>query len=635
VQVHNLSNIIAVSAGGFHSLALDSEGNVYAWGHNYWGQLGDDTVVRREEPVHVLTDVRKIAAGTLHSVAIKNDYTVWAWGSNWSGQLGNEIDEDKKWDETPKQVPAFGNVEAIAAGRAHTVALKQDKTVWTWGSGNEGQLGVAYIPNLNPGDDEISDTPLPVNLTDVTAIAASEYSTFAVRSDKTARAWGDNNDGQLGDGTTTTRRTPVQIVNHYNNAYQNLTEISSLFYHTLAITSDGYVVSWGYNWEGQLGNGTASIYNPHPSFVHNLDDVAAIATTAEGSFALKNDGTVWAWGANWDEFLGVDATGNQLLPMQVVGENGNGFLNLGTYVSAPVSRNWTATVNGFGTLVVNSDSALPGETITLTLNARPDYRLTNLTVSGDGVVTLGTPGLTTRTVQFNMPVGSGDLAVTVTPTWVYVPPPSYNVNAIINITNSGTVTRSHATAPAGTVITLTANPNNDFRFIRWEVSSGGPIAFSSATNSITTFVMPNNAVTVRAVFENRVRTGTRTVDFSGQMSLTLPRQSSNRSSSVTANVTNLPADAAIISISVNVRRNVSGSGIMPSSVFVRNSHRTLELQMPWMGLQDNPLVNNTAFWNYPANALWEISWFGTNLSALQETRIFGDVRLIIEYVYRI
>jgi hypothetical protein len=213
-------------------------------------------------------------------------------------------------------------------------------------------------------------------------------------------------------------------------------------------------------------------------------------------------------------------------------------------------------------------------------------------------------------------------------------PISHAVNAHSSVAGHGTVSRSHTTATAGTVVTLTATPNQGYRFVRWNVISGG-ITVSPPTNRIGTFTMPNNAVTVWAVFEDVQRWGEATFNLSGQMALSLPRQSSEHSSRVSVNVTSLPVDAIIHRISVNVG-NSSGT-IIPSSLFVKCSSRPEhEMQIPWTGQLNTPIgYDRLDFWNHEANALYEIWWYGTNLSALPDNRTFGNVSLTIEYTYTV
>lgn len=129
-----------LAAGAYHSLAIAADGTVWAWGDNFWGQLGDGTTTERLTPVQVdgLTDVVAVAAGAEHTIALRRDGTVWAWGGNYSGELGDGTTTDRS---TPGQARGMADVVAIAAGSQHTVALRRDGTVWAWGDNYDGQLG--------------------------------------------------------------------------------------------------------------------------------------------------------------------------------------------------------------------------------------------------------------------------------------------------------------------------------------------------------------------------------------------------------------------------------------------------------------------------------------------------------------
>ena len=136
-------DIISVAAGGFNTLALSSNGAVWAWGDNAFGQVGNGTTVDQDSPTSVFSDAVAIAAGARHSLALKSDGTVWAWGDNSSGQLGNGTDPLNPVNSSvPVPVSALDNVVAIAAGSSQSLALKSDGTVWGWGYCGSGMLGV-------------------------------------------------------------------------------------------------------------------------------------------------------------------------------------------------------------------------------------------------------------------------------------------------------------------------------------------------------------------------------------------------------------------------------------------------------------------------------------------------------------
>ena len=185
------TGVVALAAGGEHSLAVQSDGTVLAWGANFSGQLGDGTTDERTSPVAVagLTDVVALAAGYAHTLALKSDDgTVLAWGENFSGQLGDGTTNGRL---TPVPVAGLTDVVAVAAGDSHSLALKSDGSAWAWGANYSGQLG----------DGTTNDQTLAVpvaTLTDVVAIAAGESHSLALRSDGSGWAWGANYSGQLG-----------------------------------------------------------------------------------------------------------------------------------------------------------------------------------------------------------------------------------------------------------------------------------------------------------------------------------------------------------------------------------------------------------------------------------------------------
>ncbi|MBE0605157.1 MAG: chitobiase/beta-hexosaminidase C-terminal domain-containing protein, partial [Deltaproteobacteria bacterium] len=224
----------------------------------------------------------RIAAGAYHTVAVKSDGTVWAWGYNYSGQLGDGTTTDRS---LPVRVTGLSGVAAVAAGVGHTVAVKSDGTLWTCGANGFGQLGDGTTTNRSQ--------PVQVTaLSGVVAIAAGYYHTVAVKSDGTVWAWGYNGFGQLGDGTTTNRSQPVQVT-----ALSGVASVAAGWYHTVAVKSDGTVWAWGYNGYGQLGDGTTT-NRSQPVQVTALSGVVAIAAGVDHTVAVKSDGTVWAWGYN-------------------------------------------------------------------------------------------------------------------------------------------------------------------------------------------------------------------------------------------------------------------------------------------------------------------------------------------------
>ncbi len=243
VKVPGLANAVAVAGGGGHSLALDAYGNVWAWGFNEFGQLGDGTVTNSYIPVEVsgVANVVAIAGGGYHSLAVLSDGSVWAWGYNVNGELGNASTTNS---DTPVQaeVPVVitggvpTTVTAVAAGMHHSLALRSDGTVWAWGYNGDGELGSGGPAN--------SSVPIevPIPLTGgatVVAIACGAYHCLALRSDGTVWAWGNDALGQLGiDTLETSSAGPVQVDGILSGSY--LTSISAIAgggNHSLALAS--------------------------------------------------------------------------------------------------------------------------------------------------------------------------------------------------------------------------------------------------------------------------------------------------------------------------------------------------------------------------------------------------------------
>ena len=301
-----------IAAGWSHSLYLCSNGStVNAWGADTLGQLGNGQVNTNPHPVpgtvNNLTGVKAIKAGYEHCIALKNDSTVWTWGSNIFGQLGNGTNTNST---APVQVSGLSGVIAVSGGQAgyHSLALKADGTVWTWGKNTEGQLGDGTLTNSN--------VPVQVpGLTGIIAIAGGEYHSLALKNDGTVWAWGRNSNGQLGNNTTTLSSQPVQVYN-----LTGITSIRGGRYWSMALRSDSTVWTWGQNGDGQLGNGT-NTQSLIPVQVAGLTEVIAIAGSAFHGLALKNDGTIRAWGRGSDGQLGDGLIAASNVPVQVAGIN--------------------------------------------------------------------------------------------------------------------------------------------------------------------------------------------------------------------------------------------------------------------------------------------------------------------------
>jgi alpha-tubulin suppressor-like RCC1 family protein len=236
----------------------------------------------------------QIEGSTLHTLALQADGTVLAWGQDNHGELGQERILSST---TPVQVINLRDIAAISSGMDYSLALGADGTVWAWGANNYGELGDGSKAN--------SATPVRVaGLPAIAHIAAGSGTSLAVASDGSVWAWGLNSNGVLGDGTTTDRWTPAPV-----SGLANVTAIaaSSAFPHSLALKSDGTVWAWGRDTYGSLGlpdnaeTCSDGLNDPVacarlPQQVPGLTDIVAIAADWGKNIALRRDGTVWVWG---------------------------------------------------------------------------------------------------------------------------------------------------------------------------------------------------------------------------------------------------------------------------------------------------------------------------------------------------
>jgi alpha-tubulin suppressor-like RCC1 family protein len=304
-----------LAGGSHHALAVRQNGTVWAWGSNTYNQVYDKTDTQLLFPVQVtsLTDVVSVAAGALHSLALKADGSVWAWGYNGYGALGDGMFASHT---SPVQVGSLtGVTTAVAAGLYHSVALESDGTVWTWGYNQYGQLGnnsTTTVASPVQVQDEYGD-----NLTAVVAIDAGAYHTLALTSDGRVLAWGWNGYGQVGNGTIANNQLQATQVATLTDAVA----IGAGYYHSVALKSDGTVVSWGMGSFGQLGNGALS-GQPLPVPVSSLAGVKSIAAGALHTMALRSDGTVAAWGYGGYGELGNGAGTTSPVPVDIPGLSG-------------------------------------------------------------------------------------------------------------------------------------------------------------------------------------------------------------------------------------------------------------------------------------------------------------------------
>lgn len=290
-----------LATGSGHTLGLQRDGRVLAWGDDGLGQLGSGRALRSATAVSPvgLPAVKQMVGGSDFAAALAVDGTVYSWGGNSSGQLG---DGTRAGRALVRRVEGLAGVTALAAGSAHMVALGSDGSLWAWGA-----AGLV-------GDGSTLTRTRPVQLTSGvvwSAISSSHRHTLALASDGSVYAWGDNDYGQLGDGSTSARMAPVRLT----GLPPSIVAVSAGAYHSLALAADGTVYAWGDGSAGQLGASGSSF---SPRKLTGLPAMRAITSGGGHSLALGLDGRVWGWGANDSGQLGDGTTTSRVAPIAIV-----------------------------------------------------------------------------------------------------------------------------------------------------------------------------------------------------------------------------------------------------------------------------------------------------------------------------
>jgi len=297
-----LPNLRSVHAGDGFSLAVTKDGTVWSWGRNLAGQLGDGTTMARATPAELtgLVGVQSAAGGRMHSLVLKEDGTVWAFGLNSSGQLGNGSLEE--YVAVPVQVSGLMDIRAVAAGSNFSLALRKDGKVLAWGSNSKGQLGLPGIAAAN----EPVEIP---TLSSIVAISARRMNAMALDDTGKVWTWGEM-EGVSPMGTELVPPSPLA-------GGADTAAIAAGQLHSLLLKKDGTVFAYGNNSEGQLGDGktdnTLQLVQ-----TSTLKDIVAIGGGNYHSIALDWQGKVYCWGANGSNQLGTGTPMEQsLVPIPV------------------------------------------------------------------------------------------------------------------------------------------------------------------------------------------------------------------------------------------------------------------------------------------------------------------------------
>jgi len=303
-----------VSAGVDHTAAIKTDGTLWVWGFNNAGRLGDNTTTSRSSPVQTVAggiNWKQVSAGGAHTAAIKTDGTLWLWGQNAFGRLGDNTVTNRS---SPVQTVSAGtNWKQVSGGGEHTAAIKTDGTLWLWGNNSFGKLG----------DNTTTSRSSPVQTvsagTNWKQVSCGTDHTACIKTDGTLWVWGRNSNGRLGDNTVTNRSSPVQTV----SAGTNWKQVSAGHEHTAAIKTDGTLWVWGRNNEGQLGDNSATDKSSPVQTISAGTNWKQVSGGGSHTAAIKTDGTLWLWGYNAYGRLGDNTTTGSSSPVQTVSAGTN------------------------------------------------------------------------------------------------------------------------------------------------------------------------------------------------------------------------------------------------------------------------------------------------------------------------
>lgn len=285
-----------VISGNNYYLAISQDGTLWGWGENSNSQLGDGSAIDRTTPVQISTSTwQQVSGGTLHSAGIKSDGTLWTWGSDSGGRLGNGVSGSSTF---PMQIGTDTNWKEVYAGEIATVAIKTNGTIWSWGTNTGLFLGTGQATGY------VSQVPVQIGTdTDWNILFAKGWSCFAIKNSGALWAWGENSLGQLGNGLNLDVATPTQI-----GTATNWSKISSNERLTFAIKTDHTLWGWGTQTGGAGSTylGINAIYTPLQ--IGSATDWESVSvkpiSTYDYVMLLKSNHTLWAWGSDTYEQLG-------------------------------------------------------------------------------------------------------------------------------------------------------------------------------------------------------------------------------------------------------------------------------------------------------------------------------------------
>ncbi len=293
-----------VSLGYWHSFYIKPDNTLWAMGHNEYAQLGNGQTAGERDatyPVQILSDVAAVTTNNYNAIALKTDGTLWRWGRVYKDDSG-----DRTTVMTPEKV--MDDVVSVSGGMDWLIAIKSDGSVWTMGRNVGGVLGISGMDL--PDDFVTENTPVKIMEDGVSVVGGSDHA-LVLKSDGSVWAWGDGDDGQLGNGLNESNGTPTKVMD-------DVKVIAAGYDSSFAITNDGTLYGWGDNEYGQMGNGTLEDVLEPMQIATNVVDVNG---NVRSTYFLKADGTLWGCGdAEGNVFNNGQTSGEQTTPVQIASD---------------------------------------------------------------------------------------------------------------------------------------------------------------------------------------------------------------------------------------------------------------------------------------------------------------------------
>jgi alpha-tubulin suppressor-like RCC1 family protein len=331
------NDIVDFDAKNNRSSAIKTDGTLWLWGDGLAGQLGNNSTSNRSSPVQTVsggTNWKQVSLGDFHFAAIKTDGTLWLWGNGLWGTLG--INSSASQSSPVQTISSGTNWKQVSLGCDHSSAIKTDGTLWLWGFGSSGKLGNNSIINQSSPVQTVSGG------TNWKQVSLGGGHSSAIKTDGTLWLWGRGSVGNLGTNTTISQSSPVQTISGGTN-WKQVSLGGAGGDHSSAIKTDGTLWMWGNGSAGRLGNNSAANQSSPVQTISGGTNWKQVSLGSSHSSAIKTDGTLWLWGFGSSGRLGTNNLISQSSPVQTISGG----------------TNWCSVSAGFAhTLAAKNDNTL-------------------------------------------------------------------------------------------------------------------------------------------------------------------------------------------------------------------------------------------------------------------------------------